>query len=253
MPGTVDCDVIIVGLGPTGAVLANLLGQYGWSVVAIERDEDIYYAPRAVHFDDEIARIFQFAGLAGPILSTSEPFSEMGFRLKARAQPVVRMNVGSQDRRYGYPGAFWFHQPTLERHFRDGLKRFPKVQTICGAEIITITQDHTGVLATYRIASGDSANLRGQYLIGCDGGKSTVRREAKIELDSADFDEAWVVVDVKARSGTKDPDFPINHFQVCDPKQPVTFVPMTGPYYEWQFMVMGHKSERDLHGRCPGQ
>ncbi len=245
MLGTVDCDVIIVGLGPTGAVLANLLGQYGWSVVVIERDEDIYYAPRAVHFDDEIARIFQFAGLADQILATSEPFDEMGFRLKARAKPVMQMNVGSQDRRYGYPGAFWFHQPTLEHHFRKGLQRFPKVRAICGAELMTIVQDCDGVNATYKSAVGETVSLRCRYLIGCDGGKSAVRREAGIELDSADFDQAWVVVDVKARCGKKDPDFPVHHFQVCDPKQPVTFVPMTGPYYEWQFMVMGNKSERE--------
>ena len=54
LPTTRNCDVIIVGLGPTGAVLANLLGQQGWSVVGVERDEDLYYAPRAVHFDDEM-------------------------------------------------------------------------------------------------------------------------------------------------------------------------------------------------------
>ena len=59
-----DCDVAIVGLGPTGAVLANVLGQSGRSVIALEREEDIYYAPKAVHFDDEIMRIFQHAGLA---------------------------------------------------------------------------------------------------------------------------------------------------------------------------------------------
>ena len=47
-------DVAIVGYGPTGATLANLLGQYGLQVLVIEREAQIYDLPRAVHFDDEI-------------------------------------------------------------------------------------------------------------------------------------------------------------------------------------------------------
>jgi 3-(3-hydroxy-phenyl)propionate hydroxylase len=92
---------------------------------------------------------------------------------------------------------------------------------------------------------GSTQAIRAKYVIGCDGGRSAVRREAGIALDSAEFDEPWVVVDAKARCGGKDPSLPPHHFQVCDPKQPVTYVPMTGPYYEWQFMVVDGKSERE--------
>ena len=57
-------DVAIVGYGPTGATLANLLAQCDLSVVVIERNEEIYHLPRAVHFDDETMRIFQTVGVS---------------------------------------------------------------------------------------------------------------------------------------------------------------------------------------------
>ena len=239
-----ECDVVIAGLGPTGALLANLLGRQGWSVVAFDRDADIYYAPKAVHFDDEIMRVFQAAGLADVIAETAEPFTDMAFRLKANGPDVLRAKVGSQDARYGHPGAWWFHQPTLERQLHDGLKRYPRVTAQRGAEVVEIAQDADAVTVTARTRAGETLRVRGRYLVGCDGGRSFVRRAAGLELASADFDQPWVVVDTKARCGGKEPRLPDYHFQVCDPAQPVTYVPMAGPYYEWQFMVTGGRSER---------
>ena len=61
MPETFD--VAIVGLGPAGASLANLLGQAGLSVVVFEREAAIYPLPRAIHFDGEVMRIFHGMGL----------------------------------------------------------------------------------------------------------------------------------------------------------------------------------------------
>ena len=59
-----DYDVVIVGLGPTGATLANILGEYGIGTLVLEREEAVYPLPRAVHFDDEAMRVFQSIGLA---------------------------------------------------------------------------------------------------------------------------------------------------------------------------------------------
>lgn len=240
-----DCDVIIVGLGPTGALLANLLGQQGWSVVGLEREEDLYYAPRAVHFDDEIMRVFQHAGLCEEISRSSEPFRDMEITLKPRGKPVLHTLIGNQDLRFGHAGAWWFHQPTLEKHFQDGMKRFARLTPIYGAEVQKVEQDEDGATVTATTRDGGTRSLRGRYVIGCDGGRSFVRREAGLALDTADFDEAWVVVDTVTRTGRKHPDLPPCHRQTCDPKQPVTYVPLAGPYYEFQFMVMGDKTERE--------
>jgi len=87
VPVSYECDVVIVGLGPTGALLANLLGQYGWSVIGIEPHEKVFDAPRAVHFDDETMRVFQFAGLSREIERTSEAWAHMEFRRSFRPNP----------------------------------------------------------------------------------------------------------------------------------------------------------------------
>jgi hypothetical protein len=68
-------DVALVGYGPVGQTLAILLGQRGWKVGVFEKQATPYPLPRAVHFDHEVARILQGAGLGGelPRLSGLEP------------------------------------------------------------------------------------------------------------------------------------------------------------------------------------
>ena len=61
-------DVVIVGLGPTGGTLANLLALNGFSILILEREKSLYSLPRAVHFDDEIMRVFQTIGITKKFL-----------------------------------------------------------------------------------------------------------------------------------------------------------------------------------------
>ena len=59
-----DFDVAVVGYGPTGQMASILLGEMGYRVAVFERWPEIYPLPRAVHYDDEIARVFQLAGIS---------------------------------------------------------------------------------------------------------------------------------------------------------------------------------------------
>src|SRR4051794_7835557 len=63
-----EFDVAIVGYGPVGATLANLLGLSGLKVVVFEREQSIYHLPRAVSLDGEAMRLFQTMGLAETLL-----------------------------------------------------------------------------------------------------------------------------------------------------------------------------------------
>ena len=69
----VNTDVLIVGYGPSGATLANLLGQRGHHVLVVDQAVDIYDKPRAITADQEALRIFQEIGLAETIAAASTP------------------------------------------------------------------------------------------------------------------------------------------------------------------------------------
>ena len=73
-------DVAVVGFGPTGATLANLLGQSGLRTLVVERAPEVYTLPRAVHMDHETMRIFQSLGLAERILPHTGPIQAYEFR-----------------------------------------------------------------------------------------------------------------------------------------------------------------------------
>ena len=61
-------DVVIVGFGPTGGTLANLLALYGFSILVLEKEKSFYPLPRAVHFDDEVMRVFETIGITKTFL-----------------------------------------------------------------------------------------------------------------------------------------------------------------------------------------
>jgi 3-(3-hydroxy-phenyl)propionate hydroxylase len=64
-------DVLVVGFGPTGAVLAGLCARRGLSVVVVERDTGLFPLPRAVQCDHEALRILQELGCADEVLAGS--------------------------------------------------------------------------------------------------------------------------------------------------------------------------------------
>ena len=61
-----EFDVTIVGLGPAGGTLANLLAMHDFSILILDREKSFYPLPRAVHFDDEIMRAVSYTHLTLP-------------------------------------------------------------------------------------------------------------------------------------------------------------------------------------------
>ena len=69
--------MVIVGAGPTGASAAIMLGQRGIECLLLDRWRDVYPLPRAVHFDDEVFRIFAEMGIADQVRAISRPLPGM--------------------------------------------------------------------------------------------------------------------------------------------------------------------------------
>src|ERR1700730_14235708 len=98
-----DFDVVIVGLGPVGAVAANLAGSLGLKTLVVERTDHAYLKPRAIVFDAEIMRIFASTGLSEPIAKASRALGGSIY-LGADRRPIPTFRA----RQPAHPKA-WYH------------------------------------------------------------------------------------------------------------------------------------------------
>src|SRR3546814_7330400 len=115
-------DVVVVGLGPVGAVMAQLLAQAGLFVVAVDMSPTIYDKPRAVGIDHESLRILQQLGITdalAPFLGGYRP-SEYH---SASGEVLRRILPQAEPFPLSWPPYNTFLQPELERLLRDSFDR----------------------------------------------------------------------------------------------------------------------------------
>ncbi len=118
------CDVLIVGCGPTGVVLANLLGALGVRVEVLERDAAVFPVCRATHIDEETLRNFQATGLFSSLLPHTAPFGQVDV-VDGGGEVLLTESVRERENVHGRDGSRFFDQPAFERVLRAGLARFP--------------------------------------------------------------------------------------------------------------------------------
>lgn len=212
-----DVDVAIVGAGPVGTLMANLLGRSGLRVTLLERETTPHGTPRAFSCDDEAMRVYQQAGLDRELAQTAYACPEAEFT-DAKGQPFAKIVFRGLDFGNGFPALNFFHQPTLEALLRRGLERFDSVSLRLGHEVLTLDEDADGVRLKVRDPSGETHNLRARYVLGCDGRKSTIRKLTGILYEGLRYEEPWIAI-----SGVVDGDIPdtmpLARF-VCDPARP---------------------------------
>ncbi|MEM9739089.1 MAG: bifunctional 3-(3-hydroxy-phenyl)propionate/3-hydroxycinnamic acid hydroxylase [Pseudomonadota bacterium] len=229
-----DPDVLIIGMGPVGAILANLCARDGLRVMVVERDYEVYKQPRAIVMDHEVLRQMNFIDCAEDVLACSEPGRGYSF-LNADREILTQRSAPDAIAPTGYAGSNLFHQPSMEKAVRAKLELLDTVEIRLGVEFIALHQDADSVLTTFRLPDGSLQEVKAKYLVGCDGGRSLVRRYLDIQMEDLNFNEPWVVVDVKLLNdehGLSD-----NAVQLCDPARPTTSVPSGPGRHRWEFMV----------------
>ncbi len=224
-------DVSIVGLGPSGAVAAALLGQAGLRVFVCDRDAGVYDKPRAASLDHEVMRLFQQLGIAAQVAPFVEPFTDSCF-YGVQGQLIRRMTMLAHPYPQAWTPSMVFTQPEVERVLRQAVAALPGVSVELGCEATAVTQDAEGV--SLHLADGRS--LRSRYLIACDGASSTLRRWANLELDDLQFDQRWLVVDalVNAAAAAR---LPATSVQYCEPKRPCTYLILPGSHRRWEISL----------------
>lgn len=235
-----EVPVLIVGAGPVGVTLANLLGGYGTRTLVVDRSLQVLDFPRAVGLDDEALRTFQAVGLAEEMLR--DMIQNVPMRMYTADKRCVAEILPST-REFGWFRRNLFSQPLGEVTLRRGLQRFPHVELRTGVELTGLVQDENGVTATLRDAGGKLTEVRAQYLVGCDGGRSTIREGLlKLPFEGRTHPAKWVVIECD-----NDPlDAPYTALH-CDPARPYVCIRLPYGLRRWEFMLFpGEDGEQML-------
>ncbi|WP_342619447.1 bifunctional 3-(3-hydroxy-phenyl)propionate/3-hydroxycinnamic acid hydroxylase [Rhodoferax sp. GW822-FHT02A01] len=237
----IDADIIISGLGPTGATLAGLLGQRGIRVVAFDKLPDLFPLPRAAGLDHEVMRILQELQVADRVEPFIAPYRPSEYR-GMEGQLIKRLDATPPPFKLGWAPNYVFNQPALERTIRSRLTELPTVRTECSAEVLDVGQESDHVWADVRLASNQqTTRYRARYLIACDGGSSPIRKRLGITLEDLGFDEPWLVVDAIVNDDKLE-QLPQTQVQYCEADRPATYIVGVGKHRRWELMLLPGES-----------
>jgi 3-(3-hydroxy-phenyl)propionate hydroxylase len=184
--------IVIIGGGPVGLMLANLLGRRGVAVLVLERRAGHYTVPRAISYDAETLRLFETVGLydaISPALMLDLPVRYYD----GRGHCFLKMS--RMDKPFGHSPVGSFYQPDLEAALIKGIAALPSVELRFSCEMTSLRQAADGVDVSTIDAKGHEATIPASYVIACDGGSSPTRTQLGIGFGGSTFDEKWLVVD----------------------------------------------------------
>jgi len=239
-----EYDVVIIGLGTTGAVLANLLGMRGLKTLVLEREGAAYNLPRAVGFDDEVMRIFQTIGLSSEILEATQPHAGVKFVDKDGKQILLWPRPDGITK-HGWRAAYRFHQPQLEGLLRQGMERFASVETRFRCDVFAIDDGEDAATVRYEdLNTGRLHQIRTKFIVGCDGARSLTRRFIGSSLDDLQLHERWLIVDVILNEPK--PELGDYTVQFCNADRPATYIRGLGDRRRWEISLRPDEQPNDM-------
>jgi 2-polyprenyl-6-methoxyphenol hydroxylase-like FAD-dependent oxidoreductase len=187
--------VVIVGGGPTGLMLAGELALSGVDVAIVERrvNQDLA-GSRAGGLHSRTIELLDQRGIAQRFLAEGQVH---------RAAPFgdVLLDISDLQSRHNYYLGIW--QNRIEQLLADWIGELG-VRIYHGRAVTSFTQDEAGV----DVELSDGGSMRAKYLVGCDGGRSVIRKQAGIEFPGWEASTSYLIAEV---SMTEEPAWGIRH------------------------------------------
>jgi 3-(3-hydroxy-phenyl)propionate hydroxylase len=207
--------ILIAGGGPVGVITALALARQGLPVHVFEADARINDMPRAA--TTHAATLEMLAGLGMVDEVISRGYVEPLFRIwdGQGMKIVAEFNFGILKDETPYPFAVQCEQHKLAAMAVERLKALPHAKVEFSVRVTALTQDADGVEVEVEGAEG-KRRLAGSYLIGCDGGRSTVRKALGIEFEGYTHPERFMILTMTDDLGLRYPGCTRNY--VSDPE-----------------------------------
>ncbi|CAN5408801.1 NAD(P)/FAD-dependent oxidoreductase [soil metagenome] len=191
-----ESDIIIAGGGPVGLYLAGSLGKMGYQVIVLEKKSEIDLHSKSLGIHPISMELFDEAGIA-------DRFVNNGIQIQKGIACLDQKKIGEIDfQSCTRPFNFILALPQYrtEQILEKWVIEFDTVQLIRGAEVVAIDQSESHVSVTF---SKESSTLkaRSQYLAGCDGKNSIVRKSAGIEFLSKKYPDTYIMGDFSDNTG----------------------------------------------------
>jgi len=233
-----DTDVLILGAGPVGLTLANLLGGYGISTLVADAGEKLIDYPRGVGLDDESLRTFQTAGVVDQVLPHTTPQHIMRM-VNGKGQVLANVAPGAQD--FGWSRRNGFIQPLVDAELLKGLSRHDHVDVQFSHTLLGYVDDADGVTATVELGDGSQTTVRARYLVGCDGGRSITRKSMGVTFEGQSSPTRFLVIDVR-----NDPLGTPNAYLGADPVRPFVSIGLPHGVRRFEFMIFDSETDEQV-------
>lgn len=229
-------DVLVVGGGPTGLTAGCLLASYGLDILLVEQNGGTSDEPKAISLDDESLRALQAAGVDAAVYPIVVPGTGTVY-YSARGEPLFHAR-GPRSRRHGHPFKNPFAQPDFEAALAAALRAFPNAATRFETRLVGLQQTMDGVVARLRDSDGATSTVSAGYVIGCDGGRSSVRELLGIAMSGRSFPELWLVADT-----LEDPHDERYGMHIGDPDRPHVIVAGLDGRCRYEFKLRAGEAE----------
>jgi 2-polyprenyl-6-methoxyphenol hydroxylase-like FAD-dependent oxidoreductase len=191
-------QVIIIGAGPTGLALACMLRHYGVDFVLIEKSKQSIQFSKAMVIHARSLEAFDEIGLAEEIIQEGQAMERINIMTNGQVSEVVELTEFGRGLTK-FPYVLNIEQAKTEAILINYLHQHD-VSINRGEELITVDNGADRVSVTCRDDEGRTSTLTGHFLVGCDGARSTVRRQLGVSYAGKTEQKTFYVADVRIQS-----------------------------------------------------